>query len=456
MKVLEQDIIKFIKDNNLICEGDKILVALSGGPDSVFLLNFLNKRKKYFNIKLIAAHVNHLLRGERANQDALFCKRLCDAMNIKFYSSEIDVKSFAKKNKASLEEGARILRYNELGKCANENNCNKIATAHTINDNAETMLLNIIKGTGLNGVCGIPIIRDNIIRPLLCVEKNDILSALKNAKIRFRIDESNEDEKYERNYIRRSLIPLIKKLNPSLEKTLLNSSFVFRSIKKIVDDKIKLSAKDIVKLGNDEMIINLALIDDNFEEYAGELSRRFIKKKFNLEPTYKDVVKIIKLVYNQKGRKAELSGGLEAVRESDRIIVRQKKTSDKYKEIKFSFGESINLDGKTIRVDLILKKETVFQKGKEFINADNLSGEFVLRRWRAGDKFIPLGMKSFKKVSDFLSDAKIDSTKKKDQLALIDKGNIIWLVGLRIDERYKITDKAKTTAELCLTQTMTT
>src|ERR1035438_5799483 len=225
MKKTEQKVLKFIDDNSLIQKGDKILVSLSGGPDSVFLLYFLKKYQKKFSVSLYAFHLNHLLRGKDAYLDEDFCKQICSSLNIPFFSVRKNVKQFAHKKKISIEEAGRILRYSELGKLLKKISFNSVATAHNCDDNAETVLLNLIKGTGLKGISGIPVKRDNIIRPILVLPKAEILKYLDLKKIKFRIDSSNFQIDLERNFIRHILLPLIRsKLNPSVDNAIFNSS----------------------------------------------------------------------------------------------------------------------------------------------------------------------------------------------------------------------------------------
>ncbi|MCL4278907.1 MAG: tRNA lysidine(34) synthetase TilS, partial [Ignavibacteriaceae bacterium] len=219
IKTIEQKALKFIDENHLIDFGDKILVALSGGADSVFLLSFLLKFKKRFRIKLAAFHLNHKLRGKSADDDEKFCKDFCSENNVPFVSVSNEVKANAKKSKLSIEEAARKIRYQELQKAATKLGCNKIATAHNSSDNVETILLNLFKGAGLKGLSGIPVKRENIIRPILSLTSDEIRKYLVQNKIHFRIDESNLKSDYERNFLRNKIIPELKKrLNPQLEE----------------------------------------------------------------------------------------------------------------------------------------------------------------------------------------------------------------------------------------------
>ena len=215
MKKIDEKIIRFIEEQELIELGDKILVALSGGPDSVFLLHFLLKYRKKYGIEIGAMHVNHMIRGEEANKDEKFCRKLCLKLGVDYHTVKRNVPSFAKTNKISIEEAAREIRYKELTKIQKNFFYDKIATAHNCSDNAETVFLNLIKGTGLKGLSGIPIRRENIIRPILSISKDEILEYLKKNKVEYLIDKTNLSNIYERNFVRNEIFPQIKKyLNP--------------------------------------------------------------------------------------------------------------------------------------------------------------------------------------------------------------------------------------------------
>ena len=240
IKDIEQKVIRFIDQKNLINKNDKILIALSGGPDSVFLLHFLNNFKRRFKIELGALHVNHRLRGNNADDDEKFCKKICKELGIEYFSVKKNVKSFATRKKISLEEAGREIRYSVLKSIAAQNKYNKIATAHNANDNAETVLLNLIKGTGIKGISGIAVKRNNIIRPVICLNKDEILNFLEQRKLNYKIDETNFSSDYERNFIRNEIIPIVKsRLNPSLETSVFNSSEVFKRISLRIDKEIE-------------------------------------------------------------------------------------------------------------------------------------------------------------------------------------------------------------------------
>ena len=178
IKNIEQNVIRFIDRKSLLSKGDRVLIALSGGADSVFLLHFLNKYKQRFKIQISAVHINHRLRGNEAAADELFCKKICSDLKVELFLIQKNVKVFAKRKKYSIEEAGRIIRYKEFEKISEKEGFDKIATAHNANDNTESVLLNISRGSGMAGMSGIAVKRNKIIRPILCLTKEDIMKKM--------------------------------------------------------------------------------------------------------------------------------------------------------------------------------------------------------------------------------------------------------------------------------------
>ncbi len=455
IKSTEQKVVKFILNKKLIDAGDSILVALSGGADSVFLLEFLLKYKRRFNLDIAAFHLNHNLRGKEANIDEQFCKNLGVKKRIPFFSISKNVKLFAKRNRMSLEEAGRELRYGELHRIAKKNNYTKIATAHNSDDNAETVLLNLIKGAGIKGLSGIPERREKIIRPVLILSKKEILDYLHNKKTNYRIDSSNVENDYQRNYLRNEIIPLIKdKLNPQFESAVFRTSGIIRGYTYLIDDQINNAVKKIVTYRKQKLIINLIQLEEIDVRLYGDVFRKTVRKHFNEELESKNISDLIKLIKAQTGREIKFSNRIVAVKERDSIFIYLKKREMKnVKRVEIKIGEEKQFEGKSVSISLFNRNKLNFYNtiNKEYISADKIKSKFLLRRWKEGDRFYPLGMKNSKKLSDFLTEQKVRSSEKKEQLVLTNAGMIVWVVGIRIDERFKISAKTKKVVELCLT-----
>ena len=332
MKKIDEKIIRFIKDYNLINRGDKILVALSGGPDSTFLLNFLLRYRRKYKIEVGAMHVNHMIRGQAADNDEIFCRELCVQLKIKYHSVKRNVPSLAKRQKVSVEEAARNLRYEELEKVRKKIGYDKIATAHNCSDNAETILLNLIKGTGLKGLAGIPIERGNIIRPILPIAKRDIFEFLKSNNVKYLTDESNLSNIYERNLIRNEILTLIRKcLNPKIDQTLFKSSLILRNQAAVLSSVTKMFSELILIKKKDKLEI---IIDKMFpieKNIWSDIIKYSVDRHFKTQISFNDCNKIISLIPNQAGKSVNITNNLLAVRDRDRFLVYPKKTEKKRK-----------------------------------------------------------------------------------------------------------------------------
>ncbi|MDR3627869.1 MAG: tRNA lysidine(34) synthetase TilS [Ignavibacteriaceae bacterium] len=453
MKKEEEKALKYIDENGLIERDDKVLVALSGGPDSVFLLHFLLKFRKKFRIDVGAVHINHMIRGKAANEDEEFCRKLSVNLHIDFLSVRKNVRSLAKQHKISIEEAGRVVRYQEFEKALKQTGFNKIATAHNCSDNAETVLLNLIKGTGIKGISGIPPKRGNIIRPILCLKKDEILDYLNNYGIKFRIDESNLETDYERNFLRKKVIPLIReRLNPDFENALFHSSEIFAGFSVMLDSQIKEKIKGFAKVSKDGLNLNVGAINNADDEIKNYLIKAAVEGYFKIQLTFTDVKNIKALFEKRTGKSINLANNLTAGRERQFVIISSGVQDENFEPLSLAEGSKVKVNDKTLIVKPVegIPEKFSGNRLKEYISADKLSGNFCLRRWKAGDKFSPLGLKGTKKISDFLNEQKIASSKKKEQLILTNKGRIVWVLGLRLDERFKITNNTKRIIELCL------
>jgi tRNA(Ile)-lysidine synthase len=454
MKTIEQTVLKFIEEKKLFKPGDKVLIALSGGPDSVFLSYLLNKFKKKLKIEIGAFHVNHTLRGKSADADESFCREFTKNLRIEFSSVKIDVNKIAEKNKISTEEAGREVRYSELQKYSKKYHFDKIVTAHTADDNAETILLNLIKGTGLKGISGIPIVRENIVRPLLSIRKSEILNCLNENKIKFQIDKTNLSNDYERNFIRNEIIPRIKaKLNPSIEESLFYSSEIFKDYYSYIQNEVNLLSKSALKKAKDNAFVLSNEIQGIHPVIRREFLKAAVERNFFVQSTFNDIKNLELLITQQKGKKINLANGLSAVKEKDGILISKNLDEFHTQLTRVFIGKENQINGFKLfllpkgRSDIKFSSEGL----REFISADNIEGPLFVRNWTEGDRFIPLGMKGFKKISDFLTDQNVASSEKKKQLVLTDKNRIVWVIGLRIDERFKITKATKKILQTCIT-----
>ena len=453
MKATEQKVLRFVKENELLLAGEKILIAFSGGPDSVFLLHFLNKFKKKYKIEIGAVHINHLLRGNDSQRDELFCKTICEELSIPFYSLRKNIKTYSKKNKYSLEVAGRKVRYEFFEKISQANGYDKIATAHNADDNVETVLINLIKGTGIKGIAGIPVKRKNIIRPILSLTKKEILDYLDENKFEYRIDASNSSNEFERNFLRNEVIPLIhKNINPALSQTVLNTSLNLQRLNYGIESLANKIKSDIKAIKNKMVVIPGELFKYEDEFIISYLLKEIIKENFSVKTESKDLKKIFLLSKKQSGKSEELTENLTALKERNEIVIRKTFSANKSESFKIKIGDEIKIKNKILSIIKIEPKDIKIGKSRseEFISAENVKDSFIVRNWKEGDKFYPFGMQGTKKISDYLNDIKISTFEKRDQLVLVNDAKIVWVVGKRLDDRYKLTSNTKKVLKLCL------
>lgn len=446
MESLYSKINSFINTHKLLESNDKIIVALSGGADSVFLLKYLVDNLSLYNIQLCAVHVNHNLRGEEAILDENFCINLCNTWKVELKVFSVNVKEFSLKNKLSIEEAARELRYSCLEKYCKEIEFNKIATAHNLDDNTETIIQRMIEGTSIRGLSGIPIKRnDMFIRPILNVSKNEIVSSLTASNIKYCIDSSNFDNDFKRNFIRNKILPLFVELNPSFKEAVFRTAQINKGFYEFILEKVSYLIDNYVKFENQKLYISNILFE-NTDSIIGEVLKLTLEKHFQYNFDYKDFINIKTAFQLQVGKYIGLKKNLVLLKERDVLIIAEysKQSSNLFR---LKIGDSIVIGEKNILleqvsiVDIDIKNKP---KNVEFIDYDCCeSDEFEVRKWQNGDRFRPLGMNNYKKISDFLTENKIDNFQKKEQYVLTNRNNIVYIIGLRIDNRYKITNNTQ-------------
>lgn len=443
-----QKCLKFIRENDLLKNGDSVVVGFSGGPDSTFLLMLLLTIQKIFNLKIYAAHLNHKLRGKDSDADEEFVKNFCKEHNIECVIEIRDIKKIAQETKRSIEEVARTERYKLFDEAAQKFKANKVATGHTLNDNAETMIFNFIRGSGVSGLRGIPIKRENIIRPLLGVTKEEVLDFLKSEKIQFRIDSTNESDEFTRNFIRNKIIPLMQEINPNLFETLSITSQLLIFLERYIQaEETKFERLFVSKKTEKVLRIKLEENIDYRNYLMMDLIRKKVEAQFNIQLSFEKTKELINLTKQEKGTTIQINDKVFAIRESNTILVLYE---PEFEDVNISVTYDTKLQKYygsyfEFKISIAPAKEAKISDNPmvEFFDADKIQHKLILRNWKSGDKFIPLGMKYSKKVSDILTDAKIPSIFKKQILVLCDGPEIIWVVGVRLSEKYKVTKETK-------------
>lgn len=421
-------------------------MAISGGADSVALAHLL--KEAGFKFELV--HCNFKLRGRDSDKDEKFCKTLATQLNVTIYVECFDTNQYANQNKLSTQMAARKLRYDWFEKLMTEEKFDYLLTAHHANDTIETVLINLIRGTGIKGLIGIPEKNERIIRPLLAFSREEIDAYLKKNKLKFRVDKSNLEDKYERNFLRIHVVPKLKKLNPSIESTFVNNSTILSEEGEIISDFLNDKKQQLLKSEKDFYLINK---DKLKKEKHRSTILYAILKPFNFSATQTD--NIIENL-NKEGLAGKVFKSKTHALTIDRaeIVI---KTIQKIKPspvIINSVHELNNLKQlgvKRINDFDFSKPENLPKQSELIINEEQLIFPLTIRTKITGDKFKPFGMKGFKLVSDFLKEKKMNIFEKENCKLLINgNGEIIWIVGYRSDDRYKVNTKSKTVLKLSL------
>ncbi|HQJ75298.1 MAG TPA: tRNA lysidine(34) synthetase TilS [Bacteroidota bacterium] len=441
---IEKRLLEFIKKNNLIDNNDKILVGVSGGVDSVTLLFLLLEISKYFkNLEFGVAHVNYKLRGEDSDKDQKLVENICKKNNLPLYIHQVKNPEYLKKN--SLQVKAREIRYKFYSKLSEKYGYTKIALAHNANDNAETFLLNIFRGTGIDGLKGIPVIRDNIIRPLLFLSRNEILEyAIKN-KIRYRHDKSNFKDDYDRNFLRLKVIPLIiKRINNNTVENINHLSKIFNDFSTFVDEYVKNAYKSVCSQKSSyEISLDIKKLN-NYIYYIKE--KVILSAYYNLTKetlSFNKVLKILNLLESQSGKRLILNKNIVLWKDRNSLIFQKKRNFEEKKLITLKIGDSVNINDIKLKISKASKPIFNLNPKIEYIDEELVSNNFILRKWKDGDYFYPFGMNGRKKISDFLTDIKISSSEKNNVWVLLNNDKIVWIVGLRLDNRFRCNEKTK-------------
>ncbi|EQF57794.1 tRNA lysidine(34) synthetase TilS [Clostridioides difficile] len=447
-------VLSTINKHNLIQKGDKIVLGLSGGPDSVCLLHVLNRLKKDFNIEIYAAHLNHQIRGIEAQKDALYVSKLCEDMGIIFFVKSINVPKYCENEGLSLEEGARKLRYEMFYEIKDKIKANKIAIGHNLNAQAETVMMRIMRGTGLKGLKGIDYIRDNcIIRPILDVERNEIEEYCEAYNLNPRIDKTNLENIYTRNKIRLDLLPYMKdNFNSNVIESIVRMSNSLKSdndyIEKEAEAKFRevsnIKEKGFVEINLDDFVclhdaIKVRVLRNSIKHILGDtnfVDQRHIEDIMSLEDNSK-VNKMLTLPRN-----------IFVYRKKDSIILTNEEIVNE--EIEFYYNVPSNGFIKIKELKQIIETQVMSIDRYKSMKLDNSSkgfdfnkvkGGIVIRSRRQGDK-IKLAMGS-KKVKDLFIDLKIPREERCKIPIITDSEGIICVGDYKISENYKIDENTK-------------
>jgi tRNA(Ile)-lysidine synthase len=426
---------RFVSENNLVKPGDRILLAVSGGIDSMVMTHLFY----HLEYKIAIAHCNFSLRAGESDKDEDMVRKYASKHNIPFYSTRFETKSFAKKHGLSVQMAARDLRYNWFEEIRIRNGYSSIAVAHNLNDNAETLLINLIRGTGLTGMTGMKPASNRIIRPLLFATRQDILAFCNQNNIIFREDRSNADTKYTRNKIRHLVIPLLKEINPSVELTLNETTEKFSGYNEIVSQFISQLKESISEEKDQFITFNISKLKTYFQNKT-ILFELF--KPYGI--TNALLIDLIKVIEGKTGSQI-VTGTHRIIKNRKELIVTGNKIGKEPSYLIGNEDDICNFPGissvKSVRITKTFKIPS--DSLIACIDAQKVKFPVRIRKWKEGDYFYPLGMKQKKKLSDYFIDNKYSRFDKENIFILESDGKIAWIIGDRIDERFRITESTK-------------
>ncbi|MFM2207620.1 MAG: tRNA lysidine(34) synthetase TilS [Bacteroidota bacterium] len=441
MSSLEQRLEAYIRSHRLLEAGDRVLLAVSGGVDSMVMSRLFRELPYRFAI----GHVNFGLRGKESSLDAAFVREKSKRWKIPFHLLEADTRSYADLHRCSIQVAAREIRYAWLNKLAEEQGFSAIATAHHLDDSIETFFINLLRGSGIHGLGGIPVRNGKIIRPLLFADREMILQYATTKRMTWREDASNRKEDYLRNRIRHTLMPVLNRLQPSLHHVMERNMELIRFAEGVFGERMhEISGKLKSRRGDSVSIPIGALLESGQPELL--LQELLLQEGVRIREPEKMLV---------RGRPGKVfdADGVTVTRDRDVLVLTPKKTTDfppvdihrSTERMKLSSGHV------KFRVSAYRKNaEKALKPGELMVDAGLLQFPLELRKWVPGDRIRPLGMRHRKKVSDLLTDLKFSLVEKNDTCVLVDRGEIVCILGVRISETFKVSGSTRTVLKITL------
>lgn len=419
------------KKESLIENGDRIVVGFSGGPDSVFLVEMLLKLREKIDFDIVLVHINHLLRGEEAQRDEDFSINYGKSKGLKVFARKIDITSLGKEKGLSLEEAGREARYSFYKEVLEKSNANKIALAHNKDDQIETFMFRLARGTGLSGLEGIATKRDRYIRPISEIYKSEIVNYLDENNISYCIDSTNLENEFTRNSIRIDLIPFIeKRYNPKFKDKIFSLIEEIRDINIFIEKEIE------------QFSYNEAINIENILKFPRSIRGKILSKylyKYGLEVNRKKISLIESIL--EKGGSQEISLDSQYILKKEYNILKIQKINlieNNIEEVTFTIPNKIKYGDYIIEAEYVERGE---QNKNCFYTNLKLGDTLIVRGRKDGDKIIPTGMKGEKKLKEIFINEKIGKEKRDSIPLIIHNDNIVWIAGVRGNEKYNSTEK---------------
>ena len=452
---MKKQLIQINEKYQLFQRGDSIVIGVSGGADSVCLLHLLAECAKDWDLSLYVLHVHHGIRGEEADRDAMFVEILAKQFRIPFRLIKEDVPALAKRQGLTEEEAGRKLRYEVFEKYRKEVNADSIAVAHHQKDQAETVLFQLFRGSGLRGLCGIPVKRGKIIRPLLYIRREEIETYLAANHLSYQEDKTNQEDIYARNKIRNQILPLSEEINQQSVAHIARAAERLSELQKFVEGLGREAFKKVATEEADDVMVDIELFMREPEVLQDEILRYVFEKMIvgakDVAQVHYEQIKF--LVSGENGKKIDLPGGLEVQREYK--YLRFHTSSSKEEQLSLCFAcvppcsHIVKSDEKWYKISIEVKDrvdlpETIPQKDyTKWLDYDMIKSNLVIRNPKLGDYFILDKFGRKKKLSRFFVDQKIPRERRKEQVLLAEENHVLWNMQGRISESCKISDKTK-------------
>lgn len=431
-----------IWENHLFRPSDQLLVAVSGGSDSVALFRAL----LMLGYRVRVAHCNFHLRGEESMRDEAFVSQLCEQLDVPLTVEDFDTRAFAMENKISIEMAARQQRYTFFNHECEEQSCNAICIAHHRDDNVETILLNLLRGTGLRGLTGMKYQRGRVVRPMLDVTHSEILQFLADIGQEYVTDSTNRETQFTRNKIRLQLLPLMREINPSADDAIAQTAVRLADAQTLLEEEMRRRLATLNQ--NQAGLLFCAGIEPFLSQPAPKLLLFHLLYPLGFTPAQTDMI--------WQGMSTK-TGAIYASPQAELLIdrgdlkLRRRTGGAPFRPATLPIGGEVvtpfgKISSRLIPYDgpeLISRQPDVAT-----VDFDRISGPLTLRLTHRGDRFMPFGMKDFKLVSDYLTDRKASRFEKESQLAVFDNNRMVWLVGRRTDQRFAIGGATSTVLEL--------
>lgn len=409
---------QFIEEKHLLGFGDKVLVALSGGADSVALLRVLLR----LGYACEAAHCNFHLRGEESVRDERFVRALAERLGVPLHVIHFDTNAYAASHNVSVEMAARELRYDWFAKLRQECGAKVVAVAHHRDDSVETFLLNLVRGTGINGLQGIRPVNGDVVRPLLCVSRAEILDYLSSLGQDYVTDSTNLQDEFVRNKLRLNVIPMLETINPSVSDTIAETARRLSDVAQVYQEAIQ-AAKQRVMPDGETIDIPVLCREPGAQNLLFEL---LYPLGFNAA----QVNDVFRTLHGESGRMFYSREWVLLI-DRNRLIRRPSGEVEPQPELCLE------------RMEVNPPFSVPHNNKEAYVDAEKVQGELTLRKWQSGDKFIPFGMKGFKSVRNYLRDKKFSRFKKERQWVVCDGDRIVWLVNERLDNRFRVTSETR-------------